>query len=151
MRKLLFAVGACLAIITAAGQAQAGIYTDDLTRCLLKSSSPADRQDFIVFVFAAMSAHPDVRQYSRMSDAERDASVGKASALMERLLLVDCRKEAVAAIKYEREESISGAFGALGETAMVDLSSHPAVDAVFNKLTETLDETKWDSLAKEAQ
>lgn len=151
MRKLLLTAGACLSVCLAASQAQAGIYTDDLSRCIVKSSSPKDRQDFVVFVFAAMSAHPDVRQYSRISEGERKGFATRAGQLMERLLLVDCRKEAVAAIKYEREQSISSAFGTLGETAMVDLMGNPDVDKYMNLLAEGIDESRWDKLAEEAR
>lgn len=151
MRKLLLAAGACLAVGLGAGQAQAGIYTDDLSRCIVKSSSPKDRQDFVVFIYAAMSAHPDVRQYSRISEADRNGFAKRAAQLMERLLLVDCRKEAVAALKYEREQSVSGAFGTLGETAMVDLMGNPDVDKYMNLLAEGLDESKWEALAAEAK
>jgi len=151
MRKLLLAAGACLAVSLGAGQAQAGIYTDDLTRCIVKSSSPTDRQDFVIFVFAAMSAHPDVKQFSKMSDTDRDTYVKRTSLLMERLIMVDCRKEAVAAMKYERETSISSAFSVLGETAMVDLMSNPVVEKFFEGLASGLDEGKWEALADEAK
>jgi len=151
MRKLLLAAGACLLVGLGAGQAQAGIYTDDLSRCIVKSSSPKDRQDFVVFIYAAMSAHPDVRQYSRISEADRSGFAKRAAQLMERLLLVDCRKEAVAALKYEREQSVSAAFGTLGETAMVDLMGNPDVDKYMNLLAEGLDESKWEALAAEAK
>jgi hypothetical protein len=151
MRKLLIAAGACLAISLAASEAQAGIYTDDLARCIVKASSPQDRRDFVIFVFAAMSAHPDVQQYSKMTEAERDEYARKTSKLMERLLIVDCRKEAVIAIKYEREQSLSKAFSVLGETAMVDLMSNPQVEKVFNRLAEAFDATSWDKLTEETK
>lgn len=109
-----FAAAAFAISLGAAGAAQAGIYGDDLSKCLVRSSTPADQTTFVAWAFGAMSAHPAVRQYSNFTDAQRTELSKTVGKLFERLLTVDCHAETVAALKYEGAQGMEQSFSILG-------------------------------------
>jgi hypothetical protein len=132
------------------GVARAGVYGDDLAKCLVKSTAPADQTAFMVWLFAAMGAHPAVKVYSSMTDAQRTAATRQAALLMQRLLTVDCRKESVAEIKYEGQEGLGQAFSLLGQVAMRGLMGDPAVASNLESLGTFVDKGSIESLSAEA-
>jgi hypothetical protein len=69
---------------------------------------------------------------------------------MQRLMLVDCRKQTVDALKYEGTESIGQAFGVLGQAAMRGLMSDPSVAEGMGGLGKSIDEAKFAEMLKEA-
>jgi hypothetical protein len=149
MRRF-FAALALVVTCWAAAPAQAGVYTDDLSKCLVKSATPDDQKNLILWIFTAMSSHPAVKAYSNIADSQRDAFNKQAGALMQRLLTVDCRTETVASLKYEGSQAIPAAFGILGQVAMRGLMSDPSVAKGVAGLTAGLDNAKLEALGKEA-
>jgi hypothetical protein len=133
-----------------AGAAHAGVYSDDLSKCLVKSATPSDQSAFMVWLFAAMSTHPDVKAYSAMTDAQREAVSRKAAELLVRLMAVDCHTETVAALKYEGENAISAGFNVFGQVAARGLLGNPAVAQDLSKMEAYVDKSKLEGLAAEA-
>jgi hypothetical protein len=138
-----------LALSLFASAAQAGAFTDDLSKCVVKSTTEADQKALVIWIFAVVSQHPDARAISSVSADKRDAMARQTAALMERLLTSDCRKETVAAIKYEGRDAIETAFGVLGEIAMTNLMSDPAVSKELTGLGAYLDKAKFEELGRD--
>lgn len=130
--------------------ASAGAYTDDLSKCLVRSAGPADQTALIVWMFAAMSVHPDIQTYGKMTVTERQAVTKRASLIMQRLMTVDCHKETVAALKYEGNSAIEAAFGVLGGVAMKGLMGDPKVTAAMADLGTYYDSAAFEALGVEA-
>jgi hypothetical protein len=149
MRHLLMSFAAAAAVC-APGLAHAGIYTDEMSKCLVRTTTPQDQSDLVVWVFAAMSAHPSVKTYANITEPQRVEITKKASGLMERLLIDRCRKETVEALKYEGSSAIEQSFGVLGQVAMRGLMGDPQVAQNFSSLAEYVDEAKFEALFKEA-
>ena len=149
MKRLAFAAAAAV-LSLAPAVASAGVYTDDMTKCLVRSSSDADNKAFVQWVFAALSANPAVKPLTVVNEAQR-AQYAKASVgIMERLLTQDCRKETVMALKVEGQSAIEGSFNVVGQVAFRSLLSDPATMAEFVRLGGYADKAKWEALAKEA-
>lgn len=149
MRRLI-TCAALLGALAAPGMASAGVYADDMSKCLVRSTTDADQAQLVGWLFAAISSHPTVKPMTNLTDAQRDAAVQKAGALMQRLMLVDCRKETVDALKYEGTGSIGQAFGVLGQAAMRGLMSDPKVAEGMAGLGKSIDEKKFEEMLKEA-
>jgi len=149
MNRRLAALSFGLALL-ASGAAQAGPYSDDLAKCLVKAASPADVSVFMVWLFSAMSLQPDVKPYTAMTDAQRDAASKKAAELMQRLMLVDCHAETVAAIKFEGAHSIETGFNVFGQAAGRGLFSSPEAAGYLGKMETYFDTAKFEALGKEA-
>lgn len=144
------AAAAALALLAQGSAAQAGVYTDDLSKCLVSSASADDRNAMLLWIFSSMSRQADVKPYSNFTEAQHDAIARKAAALTQRLLTVDCRKETVAAVRYEGAATMETAFGVLGQVAMRDLMTDPTVAAGMEKMGEYLEKDKLEALGKEA-
>ena len=149
MRKLIISI--CLSAgLFAAGSAQAGVYTDDMAKCLVAKSSQADNDTLMRWMFVAMAANPAVKPLSNVSPAQREASTRAAVALMERLIFKDCHTETLNAVKYEGSSAMTGSFQVLGQVAARGLMSDPAAIEALGEMNKYSDQGKWAALAKEA-
>lgn len=147
--KMMLAAASAAIMMSGAGTASAGIYTDDLSRCLVKSSTQSDRMSFARWIFSAMTTAEAVSAMSNTSPAQRELASRETVALMERLILVDCRAETSLAIRYEGEAAIGAAFETLGKAAATDLMSDKAVVTEMERLPTYMDRPKWEAFMAE--
>lgn len=139
-----------LGLFSVAAPASAGVFTDDLSRCIVEKSSDADKVQLGRWMFAAMSRDPSLTKMANITQQERD-TLNKATAnLFSRLLLVDCRTQTVAALKNEGTDAFGQAGRALGGAAARKLMSSPEGEAELSKLGDYVDKKAWQALAKEA-
>lgn len=149
MNRLLAAALAAGTLIAPA-VASAGIYTDDLTRCVVSGASSTDKATLVRWMFSAISANPAVSSMVSLSQSQREANTKAAADLMQRLLLKDCRPQAVTAIKNEGATAIEASFEVLGQVAARDMLSEPHAMAEIQRLGSYTDKVQWAKLAKEA-
>ncbi|MCR5879885.1 hypothetical protein [Phenylobacterium sp. J367] len=134
----------------AATSANAGVYGDDLSKCLVESAGPKDQAVFVAWMFSAMSHHPDVARYSNLTDAQRKAMAVEAGSLMQRLLVKDCRQQSMKALKFEGGAALPESFRLFGEFAMQGLMNHPSVSEGMANLEGGVDQKAFDALFAEA-
>ena len=151
MFRSMAAAAAGLALMACGSAAQAGVHSEALGVCLTKSTTAEDKTAFMLWIYSAIGAHPAVRPYSRMTDADLDASAKKAADLMVRLMTVDCRKETVAVIANEGVNAFATAFKGFGETAARDLMTDPKVGAAIDRIDRFIDPKAFDVLKKDFQ
>ena len=142
------------ATVVAAGlmgqSASAGPFADELSKCLVSSSSTDDRVLLVQWMFAALSLHPAVQPMVSVKADQRDVSTKKAGVIFSRLLTENCRKESVAALKNEGNSAIGVAFGVLGQVASRDLMSNASVEKGMGELGNQLEtDAKLAALLKE--
>lgn len=107
--------------------AVAGPYADDLAKCLVASTTSADKKTLLQWIFATASLHPDVKWMSTVADKQRAGLNRDSTALAERLLTRSCVKQAQQAVTFEGQSAIEGSFMVLGQVAGRELFSSPAV------------------------
>lgn len=128
-----------------------GMYTDDLSRCLVESSSKEDRASLVRWMFAAASAHPAVQPIvSVPKDAIEGANRGMGNLMM-KLLTESCQEKAQKAISYEGPAALQMSFQVLGQVAGAELFGSPEVKATMGDLEKHLDKEKLDALGKPPQ
>src|SRR5579872_3179588 len=98
----------CFALYSSS--ALSGIYTDDLSRCLVSSTSAQDKTMLVQWIFSMLTLNAAVAPLSTVTPEQRDGFNQKAGDLSQRLMLVDCRKQTVEAIKYEGVGAIQASF-----------------------------------------
>ena len=130
--------------------AQAGVFTDDLSRCLVTKSTDADRSKFMGWMFSAVSSDPELQKFTTLDRGKRDRIAKEAADVFQRLLFVDCRKEAVAALKAEGDSAVEQSFGALGRAATQQMFQSPQAQNELDSLGKNFDEKKIKALAGEA-
>lgn len=150
MRRSLAAGVLGLVLLGAGWPANAGVYADELAKCLVSSTTPADRQGFIVWMFTALSVHPDITGYSSITDVQRREASVKTAKLFERLLTSDCREETIAAVKYEGASAMETSFSAFGQAAARGLMEHPDVNRQLGDFVAHMDMQKLKELGSGA-
>ena len=146
-RKL---VSSCLLTATISTVAHAGPYADDMAKCLVKSSTQADRATFIQFIFVAIAQHPDTKSLAKISPQQLDDSAKATGPLIQKLMSDSCRAETQAALRYEGMQTVFYAFQIFGQAAAAELFQNPQVAATFKQANKYMDPEKLKSLMAEA-
>lgn len=148
MRRFIAALIACFCFIPLA---KAGPYTDDLSKCLVSSTTSDDQVVFARWLFSVLSLHPGVGNLASITPDERAAIDKKAINLYVRLMSVDCQHQLVAAIKYEGIGAIQTSFQLLGQVAMRGLMGDAKVAQGLKTLSLAVaQDQKLISLLREA-
>lgn len=134
---------ALLTFMTVAPQpASAGVYTDDLSKCLVSGTTSEQKAVLVNWMFSAMSLNPAVARYVAIPDAQRRQFNKDMAHLFESLLTVTCKKEMQAAVKYEGSGAIAAGFNVLGQVAGREIFANPEVAKGLAELDQYMDEDK---------
>lgn len=129
--------------------ASAGVYTDDLSKCLIESTSTEDRTALVKWIFIAASVHPAISSLSTATTADIDSANQVTGALFMRLLTESCRLQTQKALRFEGPATIQLSFTVLGQVAGAELFSNPAVTKGMADLAKYIDSRKLDALKAE--
>lgn len=131
------------------GAVEAGVYADDMSRCLVDKTNEEDRVALVRWMFSAAAAHPAVAAISRITPEQMDAANKAAADLFTKLLTETCREQTINALKYEGPATIQLSFQVLGQVAGNELFAHPAVAKSISGLEKYADSEKIEALTKE--
>lgn len=119
----------------------ANIYDDNLTRCVVESTTAKENQTLVQWMYMALSASPDIHQFSKLSTMDEKQINQNVALLFQSLLKDRCHKELELVTKYSDESGLDQAFRTLGQTAMLGIMKQPEVT---NKIGEFLQYMKTD-------
>ena len=148
--NMFIAITMALASVAVMNPVQAGVYTDDLSKCLVRSTTDQQKSTLVEWVFAIAALHPVVKPLSTVSDAQRDGLNKSVADLFTNLLTVSCRQETRDAVKYEGAAAIQSSFSVLGQVAMANLFSNPDVAAGMGGFAKYLDNAKFQGIMEPA-
>ena len=137
---------AVLALCGGVSTAHAGLYTDDLSRCLVEASSKEDKATLVRWIFIALSQNAAISSLSTATEADIEKSNAAVGALFMRLLTDACVDKAKKAIRYEGAAAMQASFEVLGRVASSELFSDPKVSAVMAGLEKHVDNKKIEAL-----
>ena len=129
----------------------AGPYSNELAKCLVRSTTEQDKNDLMKWMFAAFASHPEVKSMASISETQREELNEKTANLMMRLLTESCRSETEQALKYEGQATIEASFQVLGSVAARGLMSHPDVINYMAGLDKYIDAEKLKSVGASGQ
>lgn len=135
-----------LALLCAAHSASAGPFADDMAKCLVDSTSPADRTVFVRWMFSLITLHPDLTSMSNVTPQQRAELTRQTGALFQKLLLESCRAQTQRAMENEGPQTIQYAFQVLGQSATVGMLTDPHVADAAKTLAQYMDEQKLREL-----
>ena len=130
----------------ASAPSSAGVFGDDLTRCLVESTSPVDRAQLVRWIFVAMAQHPLVASMSNVKADQKEQSSKEVGELFMRLLTETCKEKAKVAIKAEGAAAIQLSFQVLGQVAAGEIFADKNVIAVMSGLEKYVDKAKLQEL-----
>ena len=140
--KALLAVCALSTLTFGSPSAHAGVYGDDLSKCLVSSTTDADKALLMKWIFSAIALNNEVSPYVTMPTEVRAKINQDAAGLYMGLLTDSCRSQTHDAFKYEGQAAIESAFQLLGQVASQGIFGDPAVAAGMTDLTKFFDERK---------
>lgn len=143
--KCLVPVFAVL-LIAGASPSSAGVFGDDLTRCVVDSTSKEDRATLVRWIFVAMAQHPMVSSMSTVKASDKDKANKEVGALFMRVITEACADKTRAAMKAEGPTALTAAFQVLGQVAARELFADPNVTAVMSGLEKYFDADKLKAL-----
>lgn len=140
----LILVGLMLALVSSQA-ANAGPYVDDLSKCLVASTTSDDRSALVRWLFFSASSHPALASTASVSKEQLDVATKKTADLFVRLLTRSCAAEARKALRYEGQVAMQLGFQVLGQVAGQELFSSPEVSANVAGLGKYIDTEKLKS------
>ena len=135
-----------IVIMFGSTQVNAGPYTDDLSKCLISSTTDADKALLVKWIFSAIALNKDVAPYVNMPVEVRTKINQDTAGLYMRLLTDSCKTQTHNAFKYEGQAAISSAFQLLGQVASQGIFNDPNVAAGMGDLTKYFDQEKLNAV-----
>lgn len=132
------------------GPAVAGVYGDDLARCLVETTSDSEKVMLAQWIYTVISVHPSAAALAEVSDADRTAVARQAGKVFETLLTDSCREQTAKVVKYEGADALGDSFKVLGEIAMTTLLTNPVVAAESQSFVKYVDEAKLNAVFADA-
>jgi hypothetical protein len=142
VKSVAFTVAVSLQALRAAPGLAAGPYTDELSKCLVRSTTTSDKTLLVKWIFSTMALHPDVKGLATVSDAQRIELNETTARLFERLLTNACLSETREALKYEGQSAIEASFGVLGQVASRELFANQSVASGLAEFAKYFDEER---------
>lgn len=123
------AVPACMAVVLC-GTAQmtmASPTVDQLSDCLVKSTTATDKTAVLQWTFSALSTHPDLKALSNVTDAQRTQLDQKFAQVLQRVIVDQCAAQTKAVIQTDGLQAVGDSFQALGRTTGEEIIQNPEV------------------------
>jgi hypothetical protein len=117
----------------------AGPYSDDLAKCLVRSTTSKDKTVLVQWMFAMASLNSDVKQLSAVTTAQRTELHRRFADMVQILLTKSCLKETRDAVQYEGPSTLETSFNVLGQVAGRELFADPNVAGGMKELEGMLD------------
>jgi hypothetical protein len=105
----------------------AGPYADDLSRCIVESTTTEDRIALVKWIFIAFGFHPAVKKMVMVSKDQLEEANKQTAELYMKLLTETCKEKAQKALKYEGQIAIVTSFQVLMQVAGQEMFSNPEV------------------------
>jgi hypothetical protein len=116
--------------------------TEELSKCLVATSTQADRTVLLRWLVAAATTHPDVADMATLAPEKLDAANRDLAVLFVRLLSESCAKQARAAMKADGATAIQKSFELLGQVAGEELFTSPDVQKSLSGIDKHIDAKK---------
>lgn len=121
MRSILFStivIAVLLAITVQVNTVYAGVYSNQLTKCMVKSMDKQDKMQILRYMILICSQPPEVQDMVSISE-EQERKILKNTAKLYSYLAIDsCKIFAKKALKYEGEKAFQKSFSMLGKIVL---------------------------------
>ena len=122
--------------------AQAGQSVDALSDCLVKATTATDKTTVLQWTFSALSAHPDLKAMSNVSEEQRTQLDQKFAHVLQRVIVEQCAAQTKTVIQTEGFQAVGESFQALGRSTGEEIIKNPAVKQQLNGILRYIDLNK---------
>ncbi|MEM6624255.1 MAG: hypothetical protein AAF674_18690 [Pseudomonadota bacterium] len=127
---------------------EAGLFEDDLKRCIVDNATPEDNLALVRWVLIALSHHEGARDIVSLAPGASEITAKGYADVFNRLMLLDCREELQKAVQMEGQQALRAATRFFGSTAVRSLFTDPGVSAELDKVDRYFDTEALESLAE---
>lgn len=130
------------AALGASQMAAAGPTVDQLSDCLVKSTTAADKTAVLQWTFVALSAHPELKKFSNVNEEQRTQLDKNLAQVLQRILTEQCSTQAKAVIQAEGMQAVGDSFQELGSITGEEILKTPEVKAQLKGVVRYIDLNK---------
>ena len=100
---------------------------DQLSDCLVKATTAADKTTVLQWTYTALAAHSDLKGFSSVTPEQKNQLDQKLAQVLQRVIVEQCSAQTKAVIQAEGIQAVGEAFQQLGQSAGQDIVKEPAV------------------------
>nr|WP_171063619.1 hypothetical protein [Acinetobacter brisouii] len=115
---------------------------DRLSDCLMKSTTATDKTAVLQWTFVSLSNHPDLKQFSHVTDEQKTALDKNVAQVLQRILVDQCSTQTKAVIQAEGVQAVGESFQQLGQITGEEIIKNPEVKQQLNGLLRYVDMNK---------
>lgn len=121
---------------------QASPAVDRLSECLVKSTTVSDKTTVLQWTFVALSNHPELKQFSHVTEAQKNALDQSVAQVLQRILVDQCSTQTKAVIQADGVQAVGESFQQLGQITGEEILKTPEVKHQLNGLLRYVDMNK---------
>lgn len=121
---------------------QASPAVDRLSECLVKSTTASDKTTVLQWTFVALSNHPELKQFSHVTEAQKNALDQSVAQVLQRILVDQCSAQTKAVIQADGVQAVGESFQQLGQITGEEILKTPEVKQQLNGLLRYVDMNK---------
>jgi len=122
--------------------ALAGPTVDQLSNCLMKSTTPTDKTVVLQWTFVALGNHPDLKAFSNVTATQKEALDKNLATVLQRILVEQCSAQTKAVIQTEGLQAVGDSFQELGSITGVEILKTPEIKQQLNGVLKYVDLNK---------
>ncbi len=112
--------------------ALAGPTVDQLSNCLMKSTTPTDKTVVLQWTFVALGNHPDLKAFSNVTATQKEALDKNLATVLQRILVEQCSAQTKAVIQTEGLQAVGDSFQELGSITGEEILKTPEIKQQLN-------------------
>ena len=120
----------------------AGPTVDQLSDCLVKSTTATDKTAVLQWTFVALASHPDLKAFSNVTEAQKTQLDQNLATVLQRILVEQCATQTKAVIKAEGIQAVGNSFQELGRISGEEILKNPEVKAQLKGVIRYVDLNK---------
>ncbi|MBP6114523.1 MAG: hypothetical protein KA474_07395 [Acinetobacter sp.] len=120
----------------------AGPTVDQLSDCLMKSTTATDKTAVLQWTFVALSSHPDLKAFSNVSATQKEQLDKNLAGVLQRIIVEQCSAQTKAVIQAEGIQAVGNSFQELGRSSGEEILKNPEVKEQLKGVVRYIDLNK---------
>lgn len=129
-------------LLSATQVAIAGPTVDQLSDCLMKSTTVTDKTTVLQWTFVALGNHPDLKAFSNVTASQKEALDKNLATVLQRILVEQCSAQTKAVIAAEGVQAVGDSFQELGRITGEEILENPEVKSQLKGVLRYVDLNK---------
>ncbi len=122
--------------------ALAGPTVDQLSDCLMKSTTATDKTVVLQWTFVALGNHPDLKAFNNVTATQKEALDKNLATVLQRILVEQCSAQTKAVIQTEGLQAVGDSFQELGSITGEEILKTPEIKQQLNGVLKYVDLNK---------